>query len=185
MASPVRLAALACAWLAALPAGAEVYRWTDARGNVHYSSDLERVPQEQREAAKAAAGATGRGAVMRIEPKPRPAPAAAPAPAPATGPMGAPATPVEETYDGRNEASWRAEAMQHREAIAQLEQQAEACTAGEFRWSAGARGRTDADTTADDACGRLQSELAMRRRWQESFEDSAHRAGVPPGWLRD
>lgn len=182
MASPIRLVALASALLAALPAGAEVYRWTDAQGKVHYSSDLNDVPVEQREAAKAGAGATGRGAVMRIEAKPRPQPAAAPAPTPSAA---APAPLPEETYGGRNESSWRAEAAQYRTAIEQLEQQAEACTAGEFQWSAGARGRTAADESADDACGRIQSELEMNRRWQERFEETAHGAGVPPGWLRD
>jgi hypothetical protein len=183
MASPIRLVALASALLAALPAGAEVYRWTDAQGEVHYSSDLNDVPVAQREAAKAGAGATGRGAVMRIEAKPRPQPAAAPTAPPAAAPV--PQRPAEETYGGRNESSWRAEAAQYRKAIEQLEQQAAACTAGEFPWSAGARGRTAADESADDACGRIQNELEMNRRWQERFEETAHGAGVPPGWLRD
>ncbi len=178
MASRVRPTAFAFALLAASGAGAEVYRWTDARGTVHYSSDLNEVPVAQREAARAGAGATGRGAVMRIEAKPRPQPAAAPLAA-------APVPQLEETYGGRNESSWRAEATKYRTAIAQLEQQAETCTAGKFPWSAGARGRTGADPSADDACGRIQSELEMNRRWQERFEETAHAVGVPPGWLRD
>jgi hypothetical protein len=182
MAAPLRILVLASAALFVAPAAAEVYRWTDPQGNVHYSSDLNDVPVAQREAAKAGAGATGRGAVMRIEAKPRPQPAAAPAPTPGAA---APAPLPEETYGGRNESSWRAEAAQYRTAIEQLEQQAEACTAGEFPWSAGARGRTAADESADDACGRIQSDLEMNRRWQERFEETAHGAGVPPGWLRD
>ena len=32
----------------ASPTGAEIYRWTDARGNVHFSQDLSQVPPERR-----------------------------------------------------------------------------------------------------------------------------------------
>jgi hypothetical protein len=183
MESPLRIAALVCLGLLALPSAAEVYRWTDPQGNVHYTSDLNRVPESQREAAKASAGEQQGGAVMRIESRP---PAKSPAPA---APEQAPAaTPKqdEEVYGGRNESWWRAEAAKHREAIARLEQQTEECTAAEFRWSAGAGGRAHREESAEaDACGRVQSELQMNQRWLETFEESAHRAGVPPGWLRD
>jgi len=46
---------LALALLAALPAGAEIYRWTDAQGRTHFSQDLGQVPAEHRAAARAAA----------------------------------------------------------------------------------------------------------------------------------
>lgn len=34
------------------PASAEIYRWTDARGQLHFTERLDRVPPEQREAAR-------------------------------------------------------------------------------------------------------------------------------------
>ena len=45
---------LACA-TAAAPARAEIYRWTDAEGRVHFTEDLSRVPPDQRPAARASA----------------------------------------------------------------------------------------------------------------------------------
>jgi hypothetical protein len=184
MESALRIAVLACLGLFALPVAAEVYRWTDPQGKVHYTSDLSRVPPDQREAAQASPREPKSGAVMRIESRPAARPAA-PAPAPGNA-AAAPPPPAEESYGGRTESWWRAEAAKHREAIARLEEQTEQCTDGEFRWSAGAGGRAYREESAEaDACGRVQSELQMNQRWLEAFEDKAHRAGVPPGWLRD
>jgi clan AA aspartic protease (TIGR02281 family) len=48
--------ALVGALIALAPAvSAEIYRWTDAEGRLHFTQDLERVPREQRERARAAA----------------------------------------------------------------------------------------------------------------------------------
>ena len=43
--------ALACA-VVALPVAAEIYRWTDENGRLHFSQDIERVPPAQRQRAK-------------------------------------------------------------------------------------------------------------------------------------
>jgi hypothetical protein len=185
------LAVLAVACGLAASAAAEVYRWTDPEGKVHYTSDLSRVPASQQDAAKASAGEPKGGAVMRIESRPPAKPAGSPvtpegAPAGPEGAPAAPPQPAEEVYGGRNESWWRSEAAKFREAIERLEEQTDRCTAGEFRWSAGAGGRAyDEESAEADACGRIQSELQMNRRWQETLEENAHRAGVPPGWLRE
>jgi hypothetical protein len=172
-----RLLLLLLGLAAGAAAAGEVYRWTDAEGKVHYTSDLERVPQAQREAAKGSVDREKGGAVMRIDSRPSPVPAADPA---AEAPPAEPAP----TYGGRDEVTWRAESKRLREAVERLESDAEACSAGEFRWAAGAGGRAE-DADSADACGRVRSELAMNRRWLEALEEDAHRAGVPPGWLRD
>jgi aspartyl protease family protein len=68
------------AWLACLPAAgalAEIYRWTDAEGRVHFTQDLSQVPPEQRATAAGAARASGEGRVQTFERAP---PAAALAP---------------------------------------------------------------------------------------------------------
>jgi hypothetical protein len=175
-----RLLLLLASLLAAGAAAAgDVYRWTDPQGNVHYTSDLERVPEAQRDAARASADREKGGAVMRIETRPPPQ-----APPPAADAEPAPLIEPGPSYGGRDEATWRAEAKRLRDAVEALEAEAEACAAGEFRWSAGAGGR-DEEADSADACGRVRSELGMNRRWLEALEDDAHRAGAPPGWLRD
>ena len=40
-------------WLAASPGAAQIYRWTDANGALHFTQDLTEVPADQREAAAA------------------------------------------------------------------------------------------------------------------------------------
>jgi clan AA aspartic protease (TIGR02281 family) len=73
----VRLALL-LALLAALHAGAasaEIYRWTDPEGNLHFTEDLSQVPPEQREQALRRESSPPRDALQtytspaRIEPR--------------------------------------------------------------------------------------------------------------------
>lgn len=78
--------ALVAGWLP--PAAADVYRWTDAQGQVHFSGDLSEVPPAQRDAARRAAPEMGENRVQTY----RSAPAAiAPArPSAGAGTTGAP-----------------------------------------------------------------------------------------------
>lgn len=50
---------LAATALAPRPSAAEIYRWTDAQGRVHFTQRLDQVPPEQRAAARAAAERRG------------------------------------------------------------------------------------------------------------------------------
>jgi clan AA aspartic protease (TIGR02281 family) len=77
---------LALAMLSGAPAGAEIYRWTDAEGRVHFTQDLTQVPPAERERARSAARSRGAAASSRLQlysgrssgsnPSPRRAPAA-------------------------------------------------------------------------------------------------------------
>lgn len=72
-------AALALALLASGPgASAEVYRWTDADGRLHFTQDLGEVPPGQREAARDAAAAPDRPGTLQTYRAPEPAPRRAP-----------------------------------------------------------------------------------------------------------
>lgn len=65
---PLLLGALLA--LAPGPARAEIYRWTDAEGRVHFTEDLSRVPPEQRGAARAGAAAPRSDRVQTYETPP-------------------------------------------------------------------------------------------------------------------
>lgn len=70
-----RLVLRAClGLLVAAPIGgsalAEIYRWTDGEGRVHFTEDLSRVPAEQRGAAREAAAAPGPSRVQTYESPP-------------------------------------------------------------------------------------------------------------------
>jgi len=90
---PARLAvALSlCALLSALPAAADIYRWVDGQGTVHFTDDLSNVPPSARGAATpfVREGPGSRGTVSVLEPPPdRPA-----ALTPSDTAGGAPGTP--------------------------------------------------------------------------------------------
>jgi clan AA aspartic protease (TIGR02281 family) len=71
---------LVAALLAAAPAAAEIYRWTDADGRVHFTQDLSQVPAPYR--SQAEQGAKQPDASSRVQTFSRGSPAAPAAPAP-------------------------------------------------------------------------------------------------------
>jgi clan AA aspartic protease (TIGR02281 family) len=58
--------ALLALLVAAGPAGAEIYRWTDAEGRVHFTQDLSQVPLQQRRQAESRASKPGRRDAVQI-----------------------------------------------------------------------------------------------------------------------
>lgn len=68
------------ALLLAAPAGAEIYRWTDASGRVHFTQDLSQVPAPHRKQAEAAAkGGAAASEAPRVQTFSRDASSPAPA----------------------------------------------------------------------------------------------------------
>lgn len=81
---------LAVAWLAPAPAAAEIYRYTDDRGNSYYVEGIENVPQEYR--ARAVPLGMRNAPAAPAPPPAAPAAPGAPGPAP-NGPRPAPGAP--------------------------------------------------------------------------------------------
>ena len=73
---------LASLALLAAPAGAEVYRWTDAEGRVHFTQDLSQVPPAQRAGAAEQGASSGAGRLQTVTGPDR-SPGAGTAPPPA------------------------------------------------------------------------------------------------------
>lgn len=57
--------ALALAIVAAAPASAEIYQWTDSEGRIHFTEHLDRVPPAQRESALRGAREEGRADALQ------------------------------------------------------------------------------------------------------------------------
>src|SRR3989442_7407660 len=76
----LRAAAIAVC-LVATPAAAQLYRWTDGEGTVHYTADLDAIPPAHRAAAQ-----------LLSAPQPRPAPPRGPEPTGLRAGSGAPIT---------------------------------------------------------------------------------------------
>lgn len=163
----------------ALSASAEIYRWTDANGVVHYSSDFQQVPAGQRDLARAAVR-TGKGSLQRIESsaasRPRVAHSAAPPAALASG----------EVVEGMTEVQWRDEATRLRTRIALYAPAAERCEGDRFRGSPGDGGDESREEQAEaEACRQTLREFELAKKQVADFEERAQRASVPPGWIRE
>ncbi len=185
------LTSIALLALAAPPAFAELYRWKDATGKEHFTSDPSQVPAQHRQPA-AAVGQSSGGNLSVIESQPTPPPASA-APTGRAAKTPAAAAPAAEKIGGDSEAGWRARVSKIRGEIADLETRHEECK----RNPPGMPGRFDpvkgyvvnrrqlerAEAKADD-CGNASSQLGYKRIELERLEERARVAGVPPGWLR-
>ncbi len=172
----------------AAPMLGEVFKWTDKNGAVHYTSDINQVPPGQRDLARAAAN-SGKGSLQRIRssaPNLRSARSAPSSGAIRTASPASPAPAAEERVEGKSEAQWREQAQRHRARIAVLEPIAEGCEDERFDWSAGDGGRKyRAEQAEAEACDGTRRDLALERSQLENLEERAHRAGVPPGWMRE
>lgn len=188
------------------PAEAEIFRWKDASGREHFTTDISRVPPEYR--AKARQGAReGLGRVNVIDGSGGSGPAAhgsKPAASerrhfgvPANGapqqpaPRRAFAPPAEaEKVGGHDEAWWRDRASSYRREIERLESAVDACEDVKAPSGYAASGRRlkrqhrERQMAAVNLCSRNRSNLDAKRLQYANFSERARKQGVPPGWLR-
>ena len=158
----------------------EIWVWTTPDGAVHYTDDRERVPEAYRDVARAA-HKEGSGWYQSFPA----APSAQPAAAPAAGAAGS-APPSEPTaLDAAAEAGWREEAKAIDARIAAAAPQVEACMGDHVNLSPGDGSRKRREELDEAArCAQAEQDLASARADREALEERAHRAGVPPGWVR-
>lgn len=178
-----------------LAASAEIYRWTDAEGQAHFTMDLGRVPPAYRAAAEASAGTAGKGANINMIPSaqerrsdPPPAPAAR---KPSSRHDSAPTREAIETVGGHDEAWWRSQAASYLTRIESLETAIAACedvrAPQRYNPDTGRRMKRrhyDQKMDAIDRCSNNESNLVATERQLANFKERARQQGVPPGWLR-
>jgi hypothetical protein len=172
--SPI-LVALAASWLLVAPAqaAAEIYRWRDAQGREHFTTNLQQVPASQREAARRAAEQADSRVNYHTPPPARggaarPAKSAAPPPAPAAqGPQWNCSAVRRKARELRKTITY------HRNRIEADARRADDITRNAYsRRKYEARGEESAEWLA-------KAETAYERFTQEQ-----RRKGVPPGCLR-
>jgi len=186
--------ALACALAAPASAGPRdpLYQWSDAAGAVRYTTELERIPEAQRD-AKIVVTAAPRTAPERPAASPAPVPAPAPAPAPTAPPAPAPAVerptptpPVESAPATPTTAPIDPKLAALDARIAELEKSiaADEAALGDYI-SDPDRAKRQADSAGDvaaiaDRLPRLQNELRELRQRRDSAAAAAAGAAAAP-----
>jgi Domain of unknown function (DUF4124) len=168
------LRSAAALWiLLAAPAFAgEIYEWVDERGVIHYTDDRELVPEPFRASVRISE-AKGDGSFQRIIER---------------RVTSASATPAarDESPGGRTEAQWRSEAERLDALVAELAPAASRCASDHVNSSPGDGSRKrKAERAEAEACAKTRSDLVNARAERDEFREAAHRAGVPPGWVRE
>ena len=184
--------------VAADVAAADIYRWTDAGGQPHFTTDLSSVPPAYRAAAQATAGAKPKSGVVNLMPT-RPARRAEPgAPPAASAPTHrdgsgrfARSAGERDLVGGHDEAWWRSQATRFRDEIGVLEQEVEACkdvkAPSRYNHRTGRRMKRqhyERGKAAARRCAQNKSTLGVKRLQLDNFAERARRQGVPPGWMR-
>jgi len=192
-----------------LPAHGEIYRWTDERGRERFSQDLDQVPAAQRaEAERRASDSAGR---INLIPSPKRRavrkPAAAAKQHPAKPDLAAGfrsgSSPLGERPGGKGEAWWRTEWRRHVSAVAaaarrvtSIEESSAAPSNVEYSRRARRgnkerqryernRQRRDNQRARAESAAQARAELAAAELRKSEFAETARRAGVPPGWIRE
>ena len=188
--------ALTALWLGVLcPSSghAEVYKWIDKRGTVHYTDDPEQLPEPYRSQALKELGER----LKKQQEEPQPNPGAAP-PAPAAAPA-TPAPSTQEQLQGLTDSlqrveaakrSWQQKAALARQNVTQLEQE---CAKLRTKRDLAQRNSLNYARPVDRATAqqsekdleRCDKALAEARRYStDELPEQARRQGIPPGWLR-
>lgn len=166
---------------------AEIYRYTDAQGREHFTTDLGQVPPSQRDAAQAAAA--GRPTLIRRG-APGPAPRYHPQPPASRQWAPAPGSRGEERRAGYPESWWReqhgeigSEIAAFEAEVARLEEMDADHLPPSSRRRA-SRHRYSNYRKRHYAWKTATRKLQKARDRLERFEERARRSDVPPGWLR-
>jgi hypothetical protein len=183
---PARLL-LALALCAPLPALADdMYRWVDARGEIHFGADPPPGARNVRRVDGSGARSINVVPGAPVAP-PREAPLVAPpedaapaAPVPALVPGAGALDPSASTaIGGRSEDDWRAEARRLTRKVESLEADLE--RADDQRRSA----ISPRDSSYyERKVARLEQQLEAAQSALDTFEERARKLEVPPGWLR-
>lgn len=167
---PGYLALCGVALLLSTPAGGEIYRFTDAQGREHFTSDLQAVPAAQREAARSRAEAGGGNLNFHAAPPPSPRRAVPSKPA-AVAPTGGAGDPC---AAARREVKALLKPIRyHQRKLEGHERSARDITRSEIS-------RRRAEIRAEKARAWLDKAEAKLA----AFRDAGRREGLDPGCLR-
>lgn len=181
----LRALALTVAACLSFPAAADVYRWVDSRGDVHYTDDPSTIPQDRRAAAKKTEG-------DEITQLPNSVPLS-----PSLGEGGGGETGIKPSWMKPKldeEQLWRSRYQQAREKLGQAEQAVKTTRetlkdpdAHGIPSMAFVRGEYRPNPAVEEVRQRLAKEeaaLAQAKAALEELDGQASRAGIPSDWRR-
>lgn len=157
----------------AAPSSAEIYRWRDASGVEHFTTELHEVPPDQRPAARKRAEEGGAAVNFHSGTKQQPAPARAPRKSQAA-PAKKAATPDWSC------ATLQREARRQRRLITRQEKRVAAQRKQAENIEASDTSRRKHEIRMEKEAGGL----ARLNAALDAFEEKQRRIGVPPGCLR-
>jgi len=167
---------LLLAFVAVAPARGEIYRWRDASGREHFTTDLGQVPARHREAAKTRQ--TQGGGYSKTS-GPERSGMTGGAPFSPSDPAASPAVPVGESPDAKCRQAGK-ELRRQRKRVERAERKLEHMQARARKIGLGDTGRARAERRAEEQRERTE----QLQRDYEARRDAYRREGLEPGCLR-
>ncbi len=156
-----------------------LYQWTDGKGVVHITDDLNKIPQKYRSNAR------------RLETAPGTAETPSTSGGPAISP--APGESADEEREANLKEEWQLRMKRAKEGLADAERRYRALEEKRNNllgsWGGPASGHLEVREEADridQEMKQVQKEInAAKNEVENVIPDDARKAGVPPGWLRE
>ena len=170
-------------------AGAKLYSWRDKSGSLHYTDNIEQVPEPFRSqflhAEERTAGSRGGEKPPAAAPRSKPG-------APRTAPprMGPGSGPRLHDRDEIDKLRWQAEVRKLRDGLAKAEQQLarleqdRANSMRRWRETRVVARRQEAEELGKKIAELQEEAERLRHELEVELPRRAKREGVPPGWLR-
>lgn len=164
---------------------AEIYKWIDKDGVVHYTDDLGQVPEKQRAKSESDGKKGPQGKPISImRGTSAKSPAVTPPPgAPPNAPNGAPKAPDVDDQ-GNTQEYWQNLVKDTQSELAKSQQELEQLGEARRKNLESGPGMQQRSAEIAQEEKRLNDKIQALQKKLENIPEQARQAGAPPGWLR-